>query len=243
MGNSDKIVSKLLKIKLHNFYLLGELLYKQTFENMGNMNDFMYIVDNDEEKYIDFDELKMNDNKYLELEEEILKNYEDFEKEKKQDKKDKNESQTDSDFIDIKNYDINKRRDEKENSIELLRKEIAMNANKEENKKSENNSKKIKNSDKNKDILDKISQKIFEDNTKENIRNNINEKQKINKNDKNKNSSKKKEKGYNELNVEEKLEKQKLSLQTDENLEKNDYAKSILTRVKFCINTIMKHQK
>ena len=34
---------------------------------------------------------------------------------------------------------------------------------------------------------------------------------------------------------------QKLSLQTDENLEKNDYAKSILTRVKFCINTIMKH--
>lgn len=125
------------------------------------MNDFMYIVDNDEEKYIDFDELKMNDNKYLELEEEILKNYEDFEKEKKQDKKDKNESQTDSDVIDIKNYDINKRRDEKENSIELLRKEIAMNANKEENKKSENNSKKIKNSDKNKDILDKISQKFL----------------------------------------------------------------------------------
>ena len=185
----------------------------------NNMNDFMYIVDNDEEKYIDFDELKMNDNKYLELEEEILKNYEDFEKEKKQDKKDKNESQTDSDFIDIKNYDINKRRDEKENSIELLRKEIAMNANKEENKKSENNSKKIKNSDKNKDILDKISQKIFEDNTKENIPNNINEKQKINKNDKNKKSSKKKEKGYNELNVEEKLEKQKLSLQTNSNIQ------------------------
>lgn len=51
------------------------------------MNDFMYIVDNDEEKYIDFDELKMNDNKYLELEEEILKNYEDFEKEKSKIKK------------------------------------------------------------------------------------------------------------------------------------------------------------
>ena len=209
------------EIKLHNFYLLGELLYKQTFENMGNMNDFMYIVDNDEEKYIDFDELKMNDNKYLELEEEILKNYEDYEKNEKVDKKNKNESQTDSDaIIDIKNYDINKRRDEKENSIELLRKEIAMNANnKEENKKSENNSKKIKNSDKNKDILDKISQKISEDNTKENIPNNINEKEKINKNDKNENSSKKKEKGYNELNVEEKHEKQKLSLQTNSNIQ------------------------
>ena len=210
------------EIKLHDFYLLGELLYKQTFENIGNMNDFMYIVDNNEEKYIDFDDLKINDNKYLELEQEILKNYEDYEKGKKENKKDKNESQTDSGIIiDMKNYDINKRRDEKENSIELLRKEIAMNAiNKEDNKKSENNSKKIKNNDnKNKDILDKISQKISKDNIKENINDNNNEKEESNKKEKNKNNSKKKEKGFNELNAEEKYEKQKFSLQTSSNIQ------------------------
>ena len=34
---------------------------------------------------------------------------------------------------------------------------------------------------------------------------------------------------------------QKLSFQTDDKLAENDYAKFILTRVKFCINTIMKH--
>ena len=39
------------EIKNHNFYLFGELLYKQTFESMGNFNEYMFLVDND--KYID----------------------------------------------------------------------------------------------------------------------------------------------------------------------------------------------
>ena len=67
-------------LKNHNFYLFGELLYKQTFESMGNFNEYMFLVDND--KYID--ELKNSDKKeenslnkkYMELQEEILKNYE-----------------------------------------------------------------------------------------------------------------------------------------------------------------------
>ena len=43
------------EIKLHNFYLLGELLYKQTFENKGNINDMLFM--NEDEKYIDIDDL------------------------------------------------------------------------------------------------------------------------------------------------------------------------------------------
>ena len=88
------------EIKLHNFYLLGELLYKQTFENMGNINEYMLLVD-DNEQYFDFDDLKDNDNIIInELNshdfnstEKMIKNYEvKTQKEQKQLNDEKNQN-------------------------------------------------------------------------------------------------------------------------------------------------------
>ena len=76
------------EIKNHNFYLLGELLYKQTFETLGSYNEYLLLLnnndndknnnndneydifkDNDNDKYFNFNDLKDN-----EFEEILLKN-------------------------------------------------------------------------------------------------------------------------------------------------------------------------
>ena len=70
------------EIKNHNFYLLGELLYKQTFETLGSYNEYLLLLnnndndndndneydifkDNDNDKYFNFNDL--NDNEFEEI--------------------------------------------------------------------------------------------------------------------------------------------------------------------------------
>jgi serine/threonine protein kinase len=128
------------EIKLHNFYLLGELLYKQTFENMGNMNDYLFLVD-DKDKYIEYADLKdkdieeivLNDN-CLKLNDKILTNFEEYEKElellnekeinktEKNKTKDKKDNNTDL-IIEVKNFDKEKTttdKNENNNSTPIL---------------------------------------------------------------------------------------------------------------------------
>ena len=106
------------EIKLHNFYLLGELLYKQTFENMGSINDYLFLVD-DKEKFIDYEDLKDKDieeivlnNNYLNLNDKILKKYQEYEKElellneKESNKKDKNKNKDKSRHKNDNNADL-----------------------------------------------------------------------------------------------------------------------------------------
>ena len=60
-------------IKKENFYLLGEIIYKQTFENYGNfdLNDYIYCLD-DKDKYYDFNEYLKNDSNDNLLDDEYL---------------------------------------------------------------------------------------------------------------------------------------------------------------------------
>ena len=210
-------------IKLHSFYLLGELLYKQIFENKGNIDDYMLIIDDDnEEKFIDFDELKNEDindnimnNKCLELEEKILKNYEE-EKAKKlcEDNKEfKNEKSRDNDDIlaNISNSNFIKK---KENNIntEALNKDIIDNSSKKNNEQTYN--KNVKN-DKNEEILNKLNQINPDINNNGNKSENIEQEDEVNKSNENKKSQKK---DLYELNEEEKKQKKQLSLQNYNNI-------------------------
>ena len=74
------------EIKMENFYLLGEIIYKQTFENLGNfdLNDYIYCID-EKDKFYNFDEYpknESNDNllakEYLYFNEKMRKNQEDL---------------------------------------------------------------------------------------------------------------------------------------------------------------------
>ena len=219
------------QIKSHNFYLLGELLYKQTFENFGNMNEYV-ILENyeDEEKFIDFEELKnedINDNslnkKFFQIEE-IFKKYGDDEDKKidKANKKNKTKNNDDiSDIImDIKDYDIDRKNKTNNNSIGPLNKKIENNSNKKDkNKKGENQKTNSKNNDKKeKDILDKKYQIISEQKDDENIPENINQKEDFSRTEK----SKKPVKNDNLQDLseleEEKKQKKQLSMQNYNNI-------------------------
>ena len=179
------------EIKSHNFYLLGELLYKQTFEKKGNNNDYLFIIDDDnDEKYIDLDE---------ENAEKILEN----------NKRDNNEKEEDNDkYIDIKDYNVDKN-NENNNSIGLLIKKSINNSSK------INKNKQIKNvennKEKNKHNLDELNQIIPENNyvdKSENIK-----KKEVNKiHKKNKISQKQ---YLNKLNEEEKKQKKEFLIQND----------------------------
>ena len=228
------------EIKLHNFYLLGELLDKQTFENMGSINDYLFLVDdNDNDRYLNNNEIKDKDiediilNNNINYDEKILKNYEDIEEEiiiiNDENKKEKDENRNDTDIIiDSKNYgqDLISDKNEKDKNITPLNSEK-----KDNNSKKDSNgtiTKKTKSRDNN-DIIDKINQifpeqkniektskKKEETNKKENNNNNKN-----NKNNENKNSQKK----YNSKELYESKDEQKkpsikqLSLETYHNIQ------------------------
>ena len=188
------------EIKNHNFYLFGELLYKQTFESMGNFNEYVFLVDND--KYID--ELKNSDKKeenslnkkYMELQEEILKNYEKEINLIENNYKNETENNNNKDNGTDKKQTKTEKEKEKEN--ENINKEIINIS----PKKGENKSEKI---------FD-IKQILTENNDEKiDIKKEIKEKKA-----KSKNSHKKEE--FYELNYEEKPQKKQLSLEIYNNI-------------------------
>ena len=170
------------EIKLHNFYLLGELLYRQTFENKGNINEYMLLVDEDE-KYIDFEDIKntdsnniLMDKNMIFLEEKNQKNYENSLRDEKieieekiNDEKEKEEKKIEDIYLDT-NKDIKseEKKDIKEKiNINMTPKNSEK---REENKNSLSNTKnkteKINEISNRKNIIDKIKQIIKEQNDK-----------------------------------------------------------------------------
>ena len=124
------------EIKMEKFYLLGEIIYKQTFENLGNfdLNEYIYCID-DKDKFYNFNEyLKSdsNDNvlekEYLYFNEKMKKNQEEEdidyeieklkakeekrrEKEKEKDREKEKEKDKEKDLVEreiIKNTEPNK---------------------------------------------------------------------------------------------------------------------------------------
>ena len=61
------------EIKMEKFYLLGEIIYKQTFENLGNfdLNEYIYCID-DKDKFYNFNEYLKSDSNDNVLEKEYL---------------------------------------------------------------------------------------------------------------------------------------------------------------------------
>jgi serine/threonine protein kinase len=61
------------EIKMEKFYLLGEIIYKQTFENLGNfdLNEYIYCID-DKDKFYNFNEYLKSDSNDNLLEKEYL---------------------------------------------------------------------------------------------------------------------------------------------------------------------------
>ncbi len=170
------------EIKLHNFYLLGELLYRQTFENKGNINEYMLLVDEDE-KYIDFEDIKntdsnniLMDKNMIFLEEKNSKNYENSLRDEKieieekiNDEKEKEEKKIEDIYLDT-NKDIKseEKKDIKEKiNINMTPKNSEK---REENKNNLSNTKnkteKINEISNRKNIIDKIKQIIKEQNDK-----------------------------------------------------------------------------
>ena len=200
------------EIKCHNFYLFGELLYKQTFESMGNFNEYMFLVDND--KFID--ELKNSDKKeenslnkkYMELQEEILKNYEKEINLIENIKKNETENNIDN--------GTNKKQNKTEKENEKDKKKADENINKDIinifPKKEENKSNQKTNNKNEEKILDNIKQIMTENNDEK-----IKEKKENKENkEKNKNSNKKDE--FYEMNYVEKPKKKQLSLEIYNNI-------------------------
>ena len=109
------------EIKMEKFYLLGEIIYKQTFENLGNfdLNEYIYCID-DKDKFYYFNEYLKNDSndnllekEYLYFNEKIRKNGEDldYEIDKRKAKEEKEEKDQGKDIVEtdlIKNTEPNK---------------------------------------------------------------------------------------------------------------------------------------
>ena len=199
------------EIKVHNFYLLGELLYRQTFENKGNMDEYMLLLD-ENEKFIEIEDIKdldQNDDdvNYIIMEknnvnskESISKNNENTQKEQKIliEKKESDEKIKEiKEDKDKKNTDIKKEEGEKVLN-EIINKTPLKFDKKEENKisisgnknKTENNNYVANNRE---NIMDKIKKMMQEQNNKNNILEKVEEKKKkqnINKNTHKKSKSK-----------------------------------------------------
>ena len=105
------------EIKMENFYLLGEIIYKQTFENLGNLdlNEYIYCLD-DKDRYYNFNEYLKNsndnllENEYLYFNEKMRKNNEDLDLEIDT-KKSKEEKDKEKDIVEkeiVKNTEPNK---------------------------------------------------------------------------------------------------------------------------------------
>ena len=102
------------EIKMENFYLLGEIIYKQTFENLGNfdLNEYIYCID-EKDKFYNFDEYQKNESndnilekEYLYFNEKMRKNQEDLDFDLDKQKSIKKEK--DKDLIKEKEKDLNK---------------------------------------------------------------------------------------------------------------------------------------
>ena len=163
------------EIKTHNFYLLGELLYNQTFENKNNINEFLIISD-ENEKYIDFEDLQDTDkndnnilNNNLKLEEKIIINEDIFEngkniiiEEKINEEKEQKEAKENENK---ENKDDNNLSKEMKNNNNLLKERINITPLKSEKKEESKNSKNSRSDGKNKNKTEKND----ENNNKENI--------------------------------------------------------------------------
>ena len=93
------------EIKMENFYLLGEIIYKQTFENLGNfdLNEYIYCID-DKDKFYNFEYFQKNESndnilekEYLYFNEKMRKNQEDLDYEIDKQKSIKKEKDKDKD--------------------------------------------------------------------------------------------------------------------------------------------------
>ena len=93
------------EIKMENFYLLGEIIYKQTFENLGNfdLNEYIYCID-DKDKFYNFEDFQKNESndnilekEYLYFNEKMRKNQEDLDYEIDKQKSIKKEKDKDKD--------------------------------------------------------------------------------------------------------------------------------------------------
>ena len=106
------------EIKMEKFYLLGEIIYKQTFENLGNfdLNEYIYCID-DKDKFYYFNEFLKNDSndnllekEYLYFNEKIRKTPEDLayqiDKIKAKEEKDQEKDMIEKDIV--KNTEPNK---------------------------------------------------------------------------------------------------------------------------------------
>ena len=200
------------EIKMENFYLLGEIIYKQTFENLGNfdLNEYIYCIE-DKDKFYNFDEYQKNESndnllekEYLYFNEKMRKNQEDLDLDYDSDKQKSNRKEKDKDKK--KHKDKVKEKEKEEKDL------VVINKNPEENQfmtpvkpEEENNEIKNKNSFKKNidkyekdDMLEKIKKMTAEKNQQKIIKHNeqkdqIENKENINsqKNTEKKNSPKK----------------------------------------------------
>ena len=173
------------EIKTHNFYLLGELLYNQTFENKNNINEFLIISD-ENEKYIDFEDLRDSDkndiniinNNNLNLEEKVIINEDIFENEKNimieeqindekeiEEIKDIKETKETKDIKDIKEIN-NLSKEISNNNNYLLKEQINITPLKSEKKEESKNSNNSHSNGKNKNKTEKNNEN---NNNRENI--------------------------------------------------------------------------
>ena len=178
------------EIKMEKFYLLGEIIYKQTFENLGNfdLNEYLYGID-DKENFFNFNEyLKngSNDNilekEFLYFDEKMVKNNNnleiDFETDKKKIKVEKNKNIKNSkDINDIKEKDKNNFM----TPVKSDGNELEINENKNNDKNKNSNKKKLDNYEKD-DILEQIQKMTAEKkiNKNKNPKNDVENKENIN---------------------------------------------------------------
>ena len=137
-------------IKMEKFYLLGEIIYKQKFENLGNidLNEYIYGID-DKEQFYNFNEFLKNgsndnilERDYFYFDEKMIKNNEDieFETAKKKIKSEKNKIK--KEVEDVNNKDKKKEEDKNESFVTPVKSEendLEINNNKSNKKKFSNN--------------------------------------------------------------------------------------------------------
>ena len=180
-------------IKQHNFYLLGELLYKQTFESYGGFKEYdLFFIDDNNDDFLEKNsfmeifkrnEKKLEENKYTdsirENEDKSKKIKEDKKEEKKEEKKeDKNnvnnkknieiDKSLEKNNINKENIQKNDNNEKEKNNYKPIKEEILNNSNKKNENKNSNNKVILPNLEiENKfdnEVLNKIKQLISEQN-------------------------------------------------------------------------------
>ena len=192
------------EIKQHNFYLLGELLYKQTFEGPMGLKDYELFFIDDKKDYFDknsyFEEFKNNENdeninKENKNSNSVFKNNEDKNKSTKEDKNKTTNKNNNGEHI-SKDIELNSEKSIKEN--------IKNNNSKDKENHDQNNKNSIiiKETINNESKEDKnINNKCIKSENNENTGDSLSKKiPKISKND-SKNSNKNKKKDNNKLKI------------------------------------------